>query len=252
MPQPLSPSSASVPCHYSSGIGALHIGIRAGLQLCRPAALLFESRIKSSLLNYSFNSPQHVIYAALNKKMARVIETEQKLTQNFYTFEDGAEGGVLDFEASFRLAYGLPPCWRRRVLQVLGDTVYRDPDTMAEIGDFPRYCSMILRIWALYRGCLPVDVAAPSHSPGPPDPSVQQSVEVDAGMHVSSFIPHVGTHDTEAGPSGTQADQTDGSVPPRAQDDRDGRCDMMEDETDDEDTDEEDPVEDEIVYLTGD
>ncbi|KAH6797133.1 hypothetical protein C2S52_021687 [Perilla frutescens var. hirtella] len=215
--------------------------------------------------------------------MARVIETARKRTRNFYTFEEhikrfctyvrdrsdtvpeyighfvslwrrasGAEGRVLDFEASFRLAYGLPHCWRQRALQVLGDTVDRDPDTMAEIGDFPRYFSMILRIWALYRGCPPVDVAAPSRSPSPPDSSGQQGVEVDAGTHVSSFILHVDTHDVEAGPSGMQADQTDGSVPPRAQDDRDGRCSMMEDDTDDEDTDEEDPVEDEIVDLTGD
>ncbi|KAH6771689.1 hypothetical protein C2S51_010093 [Perilla frutescens var. frutescens] len=215
--------------------------------------------------------------------MARVIETARKRTQNFYTFEEhikrfrtyvkdrsdtvpeyighfvslwrrasGAEGGVLDFEASFRLVYGLPPCWRRRALQVLGDTVERDPDTMAEIGDFSRYCSMILRIWALYRGCPPVDEAVPSHSHGPPDSVMQQGMEVDASIHVSSFIPHVGTHDAEAGPSGTQADQIDGSVAPRARDDRDGRCGVMEDDTDDEDTEEEDPVEDEIVDLTGD
>ncbi|KAH6780960.1 hypothetical protein C2S52_012197 [Perilla frutescens var. hirtella] len=61
-----------------------------------------------------------------------------------------------------------------------------------------------------------------------------------------------GTHNAKVGPSGTQADQTDGSVPPRAQHDRDVRCGMMEDDTDDEDTDEEDPIEDEIVDLTGD
>ncbi|KAH6754870.1 hypothetical protein C2S53_019851 [Perilla frutescens var. hirtella] len=215
--------------------------------------------------------------------MARVIEIARKRTRSFYTFEEHikrfrtyvrdrsdtvpeytghfvslwrraseSERGVLDFEASFRLAYGLPPCWRRRALQVLDDTVDRDPDIMAEIGDFPRYCSMILRIWALYRGCPPVDVAAPSCSPGPPDSAVQQGVDVDAGIHVPSFILHIGTHDAEAGPSGMQADQTDGSVPPRAQDDQGRRCGMMEEDTDDEDTDEEDPVEDEIVDLTGD
>ncbi|KAH6807059.1 hypothetical protein C2S51_028167 [Perilla frutescens var. frutescens] len=123
---------------------------------------------------------------------------------------------------------------------------------MAEIGDFPRYCSMILRIWALYRGCPPVDEAVPSHSHGPPDSVMQQGMEVDASIHVSSFIPCVGTHDAEAGPLGTQVDQTDGSVAPRAQDDRGGRCDIMKDDTNDGDTKEKDPVEDEIVDLTGD
>ncbi|KAH6797964.1 hypothetical protein C2S52_022518 [Perilla frutescens var. hirtella] len=166
--------------------------------------------------------------------MARVIETARKRTRNFYTFEEHIK--------RFR-------------------TYVRDrSDTV------PKYIGHFVSLWrrasgaeegvldfeASFRGYPPVDVAAPSRSPCPPDSSVQQGVEVDAGMHVSSFIPHVGTHDAEAGPSGTQADQTDGSVPPRAQDDRDGRCDMMDDDTDDEDIDEEDPVEDKIVDLTGD
>ncbi|KAH6804202.1 hypothetical protein C2S51_032449 [Perilla frutescens var. frutescens] len=237
-----------------------------GLQLCRPAALFFEPRIKSSVLNYLFSSPQHVIYAALNKKMARVIETARKRTRTFYTFEEhikrfrtyakdpsdtvpeyighfmslwrrasGAEGGVLDFEASFRLAHGLPPCWRRRALQVLDDTVDRDSDTMAEIGDFPRYASMIIRIWALHRGCPPVEVVAPNRSPRPPNLTVQQDVELD-----------VGTHDAAAGPSGMQR-----SALFSAYDDQGGRCGMMEEDTCDADTDEEEPDEDEAVDLTG-